>query len=161
MARQFSMPYQIPPVDLLAPAADAAGRTSLYRSLKNAHKAYVVVKLTQGNAATVLLSILQATAVAGTGSKAVTAMPIWSNLDTSLSDSLVVRTPAANYTTDAAVKNKIVVFEITPESCLDTTNGFDCIALSTGASNAANITEATLFIYQAYQGASAPSSYTD
>ena len=53
MARQFSMPYQIPPVCLLPPAADAAGRTSPFRDLKNALKAYIVCHVNQGNAATV------------------------------------------------------------------------------------------------------------
>ena len=42
MARQISMPYQFPPVGLLPPAADAAGRTSAYRDLANALKAWVV-----------------------------------------------------------------------------------------------------------------------
>lgn len=161
MARQFSMPAQIPPVMLLAPAADAGGRTSSYRSLRNALKAYVVVHVNQGNAATVLLSVLQASAVAGTGSKAITATPIWSNLDTSVNDTLTSRTAAATYTTDAGVKDKIVVFEITPEQCMDVANGFDCIAVSTGASNAANITEAKLFILGSYQQASPPNSYVD
>ncbi len=59
MARQISMPYQFPPVALLPPAADAAGRTSAYRDLANALKAWVVVHVNQGNAAQVTLSILQ------------------------------------------------------------------------------------------------------
>jgi precorrin isomerase len=81
MARQFSLVAQAYERNLLAPAADAAGRTSTYRSLKNALKAYVVVCVNQGNAATVLLSVLQASAVAGTGSKAISATPIWANQD--------------------------------------------------------------------------------
>jgi hypothetical protein len=162
MARQFSMQAQIPPVELIPPAADAAGRASPFRSLKNCvGKAYVVVYVNQGNAATVLLSVLQATNVAGANSKAVNAVPIWSNLDTSVNDALVSRTAGATYTTDAGVKNKIVIFEITPSSALDVTGGFDCIAVSTGASNAANITTALLFILGAYQGATPPNSYVD
>ena len=161
MARQFSLVAQIPPVMLMAPAADAAGRTSPYRSLKNALKAYVVAHVNQGNAATVQLSLLQASAVAGTGSKAIAAVPIWSNLDTSVNDTLTSRTAAATYTTDAGVKDKLVVFEITPESCMDIANGFDCIAVSTGASNVANITEAQLHILGSFQGASPPNSYVD
>ena len=161
MARQFSLVAQFPAIDLLAPAADAAGRTSSYRSLKNALKAYVVVKVTQGNAATVLLSLLQASAVAGTGSKAITATSIWSNLNTATNDTLTSRTAAATYTTDAGTNNKIVIFEIVPEQCMDIANGFRSIAVSTGASNAANITEATLFILNSYQQASPPNSYVD
>lgn len=162
--RQFSMPYEIPPVGLLAPAADAAGRTSVYHTLKNAMKAYVVCHVNQGNAATVQLTVLQATDVSGTSSKAVNAMPIWLVADTSAADALVAQAAAANFTTSATTKDKIVVFEIVPEAAMDvnnTTLAFDCIAIQTGASNAANITEATLFVVEAYQGASQPSTLTN
>jgi len=138
--RQFSLAAEIPPTQLLNPAADAAGRTSSYVTLKNSIKAYVVVHITQGNAATVALTPLQAQDVSGTGSKAINAVPIWSILDTSLTSVLTARTAAASYTTDAGVKNKIVVFEILPEAALDVNNGFKTIAIQTGASNAANIT---------------------
>lgn len=161
MARQFSMPYQIPPVSLLAAATDAAGRTGSYRSLKNALKAYVVARVNQGNAATVQFSILQASDVSGTGSKAVTATPIWLVADTATTDALVAQTAATSFTTSATIKDKIVVFEITPESCMDIAGGFDCIALQTGASNAGNITSAELFVLGAYAQTTPPSTYTN
>lgn len=143
--RQFSLVAEIPPFQLLNPAADAAGRTSAYVSLKNSIKAYLVVHITQGNAATVALTPLQAQDVSGTGSKALSAnVPIWSNLDVSLTSLLTQRSAAANYTTDAGLKNKIVVFEILPEACLDIAGGFKTIAIQTGASNAANITFAEI-----------------
>jgi hypothetical protein len=56
----------------------------------------------------------------------------------------VAQTAAATFTTSATTKVKRIVFEIVPEQCMDVANGFDCIAVSTGASNAANITEAHL-----------------
>jgi hypothetical protein len=161
MARQFSLVAQIPPVMLLAPAADAAGRAAPFRSLRNALKAYIVAHINQGAANTVQLSVMQATAVAGTGGKAVTAVPIWSNLNTGTNDTLVARTAAATYTTDAGLTDKLVVFEITPESCMDLANGFDCISLSTGASNVANITEAQLHVLGSFQGATPINTYTD
>lgn len=147
-------------VTLLAPAADAAGRTSsVYVSLKHALKAWVVVHITQGNAATILLSLLQATAVAGTGSKAGPAVSLWANQDTA-TDAFTKATDAATFTTSAAVKNKIVVFEIDP-SQLDRANDFDCIGLSTGASNAANITSAMVIVKTGYAQATPPSVLTD
>ena len=159
MARQISMPYQFPPVALLPPAADAAGRTSAYRDLANALKAWVVVHVNQGNAAQVTLSILQGQDVSGTGSKAVGVMPIWLTAATASSDALAVQTAAATFQTSAGTTDKIVVFEITPEMCMDLVNGFHTIAVQTSASNAANITEAELFIYGSYQGASEPSTF--
>lgn len=149
-------------VEALSPASDAAGRTGDYVSLKNAHMCYVVVHITQGNAATVTLSINQATAVAPTGAKAITnVVPIWSNLDCAVSDALVRRTDAINYTTDAGVKHKIVIFQVDPAT-LDLANGFDCIAVVTGASNADNITAAMYYLVpHRYQQATPPSAIID
>lgn len=143
---KFSLAQQTKIVEALAPAADAAGRSSDIVSLKNAGKAFVLVALTQGNAATVALSLMQAQDVAGTGGKAVAnAVPIWSNLDTAASDTLVRRSDAVSYITDAAVKNKQVVFEVDP-ALLDVENGFDCLYVTTGASNVANITQGTFIL---------------
>jgi hypothetical protein len=158
MARQISMPYQFPPVALLPPAADAAGRTSAYRDLANALKAWVVVHVNQGNAAQVTLSILQGQDTSGTGGKAVGVMPTWLVAATATADTLVVQTPGATFQTSATVADKLVIFEITPEMCMDLVNGFHTIAVQTSASNAANITEAELFLWESYQGASAPST---
>jgi hypothetical protein len=162
MARQFSLVAQMPPIMLLPLAADAAGRASPFRSLRNALKAYIVVRVNQGNAATVLLSLFQATNVAGAASKALGAVPIWTNLNTAINDSYARVTPnAVSFTTDAGVFDKCVIFEIQPEACMDVANGFDCIGMSTGASNVANITGAELLPYNAIQSALPPNSYVD
>ena len=132
------------------------GRTSAYRDLANALKAWVVVHVNQGNAAQVTLSILQGQDVIGTGSKAVGVMPIWLTAATATSDALAVQTAGGDLPDlGRHVADKIVVFEITPEMCMDLVNGFHTIAVQTSASNAANITEAELFIWESYQGASA------
>lgn len=159
MARQFSVPYQIPPILLLPAAADAAGRTSVYKSLRHGLKSWILVEVNQGNAATVLLSILQATDTTGAGSKALTAnCPIWLNADTTASDAYVAQAAAAGtFTTSATLKQKLVLFEIVPEQCMDIVNGFRAIGVSTGASNAANITRAELLPLLAYQQATPPS----
>lgn len=149
-------------VEAMTPATDAAGRTGDYISLKDAARVFIVFHVAQGNAATIALTIEQATAVAGTASKAITnVVPIWSNLDTSLTDTLVARTPAVSYTTDAALKNKVVVFQVDAAS-LDTNNGFDCLTLKTGASNAANLTQAMYYLVGLrYPQATPPAAITD
>ena len=155
------LPEQFKIVEAMPNATDAAGRTGDYVSLKNAVCAWVEVAITQGNAATIALTIEQATAVAGTSSKAITnAVPIWSNLDTAASDTLVRRTDAVSYTTDAGVKNKMVIFQIDPAQ-LDIANGFDCITVKTGASNVANLTGARYWLQSAYQQATPPAAITD
>jgi hypothetical protein len=157
---RLTLPEQLVPWPCLEPAADAAGRTSAYQSLKHAVKAWIVVYMNQANAATVLLSPLQATAVAGTGSKAISAARIWTKLDEAAT-TFTKQTEAATYTTDAATKKKVVIFEIDPAKVMDVAGGFDCIAISTGASNAANITSAILLIQPRHGGATAQDILTD
>jgi hypothetical protein len=157
---RLTIPENLTPYNMLPPAADAAGRTSVYQSLKGAVKAFIVAYINQGNAATVLLSPLQASAVAGTGSKAVNAVRIWTKLDEAFT-AFVKQTEAATFTTDAAVKFKIVIFELDLEKAFDIANNFDCIALSTGASNAANITSALLLVQHGQQGATLPNPLVD
>jgi hypothetical protein len=157
MARQFSLPEIMPPVELLAPAADAAGRTSRYVNVGKGDKAWIKCHITQGNAATIQLTPLQATSSAGAGSKAIGATQIWSNEDEATLDLLAKQANAANYTTGTATKNKIVVFEISPQDCMDMANSFNFIAIQTGASNAANITEAEIYLLHTFQQAQPPS----
>ena len=158
MATPFSLPQNAKIVNALSPATDAAGRTGAYVSLKNYHKAFLVCQVLQGNAATVAVALSQATAVAGTGAKATTVvMPIWSNLDVSTNDTLVERTAAISYTTDAALKTKTVVIEVDPAR-LDVAGGFDCVAPVTGASNVANLTSAMWILTPARYAESTPPS---
>lgn len=146
------IPEGLLPVDLLSPATDAAGRSSNYVSLKNARRAFIVCYITQGNAATILLTPMQAVNVAGGGTpKVITATRIWTNLDMAADSDFTRQTDAANYTTDAGVKHKCVVFEVGP-NCMDVSAGFDCVRISTGASDVANITSALLLIDQGYKG---------
>ena len=153
MPASFTLPDQAQVITLLGPAADAAGRTSAAAaSLKHAHKAYLVFVLNQGNAATILLTPQQATAVAKTGAKAIPAVPIWANQDEAATSLLTRQADAVNFTTDAAVKQKRVIFEVDP-SKLDVAGGFDCLLAITGASNVANITCAELWVVPArFQG---------
>lgn len=158
---KMSFPQEFKVVEAMPLATDAAGRTSDYVSLKNVEKAWIVISITQGNAATIALTPKQASAVAGTGVKNLTnSVPIWANLDTAASDTLVKQTDAANYTTDAGVKNKQVIFEIDPRH-LDVEGGFDCIAFTTGASNVANLTGAVFVLQMKYQQSTPPAAITD
>lgn len=156
MSHFITLPEDTPSFLALAPAADAAGRTSSFFSLKNAHRAYAVVTLTQGNAATVALTITQATTVAGAGAKAIAGTHrIWAAQDVATLPVVAAVADAASFTTSAALANKMVVIEIDPQVNLDVAGGFDCIAITTGASNAANITSASLVIVPRDKRASA------
>lgn len=133
-------------VAVLALAADAAGRTGRGVTLKNAAFATVIAKIAQGNAAPVPLTFLQAQDVAGANAKPITnPAPIWACLDTDASDTLVRQADAISFTTDAGVKNKHVVAHIDP-AYFDIANGFDCLIVATGASNAANLTSVDVLL---------------
>lgn len=158
MSKQFNFVYQAPPIGLLAPAADAAGRTSTYKSMRNVSgKIALVCRVNQGNAAQVTFTPLQAQDSSGTGSKAIPAVPIFFNADTTVSDTLVAQAAAASFQTTAATKDKFVVFEFDPAE-LDMAGGFNHIAVQTSASNAANITEAFMEYLGRYQQAAPPAS---
>ena len=156
------IPESLKIVEALAPATDAAGRTSDYVSLKNVQRAWILVHLDQGNAATVALTPEQATAVAGTGSKALTNnIPIWANQDCAASDALARQTDDVDFTTSAAVKRKLIILGPIQPASLDVAGGFDCLAILTGASDAANITSATFLLEMRYAGVTTPSVIVD
>ena len=159
--RAFQLPSELPASVLLGAAADAAGRTSRYASLGNALKAYLIVEVNQGNAATVAVTPLQAQNSAGLNSKAINAVPIWLQDNALVTDVLAQQTAAANFTTDALLQDKLIIFEILPEAALDMANGFNHIAVQTGASNASNVTRAELVYLAATKalGASQPTTF--
>jgi hypothetical protein len=148
-------------VGLLPPATDAAGRTSRYITVKDALRAWILVYMDQANAATIALTPKQATAVAGTGSKVLAnVVPIWACLDEVTTEALVRAADGTSYTTDAAVKRKVVAFQI-EAAALDVGGGFDCIAITTGASNVANLTAAVAILEPRYPQVTPPTVITD
>lgn len=158
MAKQFNFVYQCPPVIMLPAAADAAGRTGTYKSMRNcAGIISLECHVNQGNAAQVTFTPLQAQDSSGTGSKAIPAVPVFSNIDSSVSDTLAAQTAAANFQTSATLKDKVVVFQFDPAE-LDMANGFNHIAIQTSASNAANITSAEMRYLGRFQQAAPPAS---
>lgn len=159
----LTIPSDVVPFSLLAPAADAAGRTSTYKSLKGAVKAWIVVHINQGAANTILLSPMQALAVAGTTPIACRASRIWYKSTAAATD-FTRATDATTYTTSADVDAKVIVFEIDPNQSLtpESASGvYDCVAISTGASAAANITSAMLLVQMKHKGTSVANVLAD
>lgn len=157
-----SLPEMFKIVEAITPQAGDA-ITGDYVSLKNFQKAFVIVEVAQAAVNQMTISIEQATNVSAGGSKAITnAVPIWANEDCAASDTFVRQTDAVSFQLSAAQKHKIVVFQIDP-STLDVANGFDCIVVKTGASDATNITSAQyILVGQRYGGGlAAPSAITD
>ncbi len=149
--------------ELLNPAADAAGRTGNWISLKNASgKVFVVCKVAQANAAQVTFTLLKAQDFLGTGSVTFTpSVPIWSNPDTSVAtgtDTLVAQPAGTSFQTSTTLKNKIVLFEV--DVNLLNNDGpaipWKTITVQTSPSNAANITSADAYVFGLRFGAGTP-----
>lgn len=102
-----------------------------YVSLKGYERCTIVLNV--DNATTVTggaITLKQATAVAGTGEKALAFDTVWKNVDCAAGDTLTETAVTSNtFTTDTAdAKNQLYVMEINA-SDLDVANGFDCIRL--------------------------------
>ncbi len=146
------LPEDLKVVEGLAPQVGAAAAvTGDYVSLKNVHKAYVVIHYIQGDATDITWHVKRATAVAPTGAVVLTeTMRIWSNLDCATSDLLVERTAAVNYASGAGQTHKQIIFEVDPSSLTDT---FDCIAgCSTTAIAATSAVEIMYYLVPRYPG---------
>lgn len=84
-------------------------------SLKNAKRMWAVINYRQGDGTQVTFRAQKATVVAGTDAEVHTGlMPIWANLDTATSDTLVRKTSAAIYQLDTGQKTKVLIFELDP-----------------------------------------------
>jgi hypothetical protein len=155
--RQFTLAEFFSIAEALPPATDAAGRTGTYVNVGKSAKLFLVYHITQGNAATIALTPQQGQGAAGANPKAISATAIWTNEDEVTSDLLTKQANAASYTTGAATKHKVVIFEISPQDCMDVANGYNFIAAQTGSSNAANITAAMFYAQTNFPQAQPPS----
>jgi hypothetical protein len=83
------------------------------------------------------------------------------NPATAASDAFSGQPAGASFTTGASLADQIVVFEMMPEACMDVGNGYKTLSVATSASNAANVTEVTLFLLNAVQAQppTAPTTY--
>jgi hypothetical protein len=159
MPLPFSFPENSKLVTAVPPTTNGSLITGDYVSLKNAGKCFVVCNITVGTTTAVVLTIEKATAVAGTGTTAITtSVPIWVNADCGATDTLVRQSDGVGFSTAAAVKQVLVVFEIKPESLGD----FDCITVKAASGSASNIVSATYHLVGLrYSQATPPAAITD
>lgn len=143
-------------VEAIAHNTNSGALAGDYISMKHVAHVTVLVHIVQGSATPVNLTVNQATAVAGTGAKALAKeAPIWANLDCEASDIMVRQTDAVDFSTGAALKHKIIAFEI-DAALLDVDNNFDCIQVSAGASSVDNIVSAVYVCHGVRHGVGTP-----
>lgn len=110
-----------------------------YVSLKNF--ARLTITLLVLNASTVTggtITLKQASAVAGTGEKALAFTKMYANIDCAASDTLVETAVVSNTFTTDTTNSKILMYVMEVDAAdLDIANGFDCVRIdSTGMANA-------------------------
>lgn len=130
-----------------------------YVSLKGYRRCQIVIDIANGTTVTgSAVTLKQATAVAGTGEKALAFTRMLANIDTAASQTMVETAVAANtFTTDATnSKNLRYIIEVDSES-LDVAGGFDCIRVD-GTGHAATAPRGFVVSYNLfgtrYSGAS-------
>jgi hypothetical protein len=100
-----------------------------YISMKGYRKLQIVIDIANGTTVTgAAVTLKQATAVAGTGEKALAFTRMLANIDTGASSTMVETAVVANtFTTDTTnSKNLRYVLEVDSEQ-LDIAGGFDCV----------------------------------
>lgn len=145
----------------LVQATSAVALTStagdgVYVSMKNYARCSIILDVT--NATTVTggtITLKQATAVAGTGEKALAFTRMLSNIDYAAATTMAETAVSSNtFTTDTTNSKRLrYVMDVKAED-LDLANGFDCVRLdSTGMANA--VGSVTYVLYGArFSGAS-------
>lgn len=112
-----------------------------YVSLKNVNWVTVLVEIM--NATTVTgraVTLKQATAVAGTGVKALAFSRMWQNIDCAAGNVLAETAVTSNtFTSDTTNSKRLLyVIEVDPAT-LDTANSFDCFAVDVTAGAASGV----------------------
>jgi len=160
----MSLPEGFKIVDASAgPVTSNGGVTCDYVSLKNVHKAWIIASFTQAVGHATVVAPKQASAVAGTGVKALTAAcPGWFNEDTATSDTLVAQTAATTYTVTNDIKKKQVICEVVPSQHMDINGGFDVLGCTiSDSSQATNFVSVVYVLETRYPQATPPAAITN
>ena len=151
---------------LIPSAVGGAVKNGINISLKHAHRALIFcVTEKAGNATQVTWTLAQSSgnagSAAGTGEKAMTAaVPIYICDDAALTNVFTAATAGVAYVNAVTASvTQVVVFEITPELCMDVANGFDCVTVNTTDPGGTNSVYAFALIEPRYNPL--PSVYVD
>jgi hypothetical protein len=119
-----------PPAALATTAGDGD-----YVSLKNYRRCTMLLAVDNGATVTGgVITLLQATAVDGTGAKALAFTKMWANTDVAAGETLTETAVTSNTFTTSTTDNKnlLYVIEVTSEM-LDVAGGFDCVRIDSAS----------------------------
>jgi hypothetical protein len=130
-------------------------------SMKNFHKGAIVVTHTGSADTDLVLTVQEATNVAGGSAQTVANnVDIYADVDAGTSSDVLLRlTSAKTYTIDTGLApNQVVVFEIDPDAL---SAGFDCVTLGDSGGNASNTVNITFIGVPRYPGYPLAAAITD
>jgi hypothetical protein len=153
----------VKPVEGLAIALPSSS-TPDYVSLKGYRKCAILIHILNGTTVTgSAITVKQATAVAGTGEKALSFSKAWRNIDCAAADALAeFAVTSDTFTTDSTnSKHLMYLIDVDVEK-LDRANGFDCIRAGTGNATATLLFSVVYYLYGArYASSPPPAAITD
>lgn len=160
----ISLPRYFKKVDATGgPVTTNGGVTADYITLKDALYVWIDIQFKQavGHATTIQPKV--ATAVDGTGATNITfSAPIWSNLDTTATDTEAARTAATSYAVTTAAKPMTVSIGIDPSAVAAMGDTYDVLGFTiSDSSQATNFVSATYRIETTYKQATPPTAITD
>ncbi len=146
----------IPPKDYTGAAS-----TDVYVSLKNAAHATIIITTGAWAAGTSAITLLQATAVAGTSTKALSFTKMWTNA-ADLTSTALVETAVVSDTFTIGAAATLWIIEVDASS-LDVANNFDCLAVhgATPGSNADLYSAVMILSGLRYGGKTPPNALVD
>ncbi len=145
------IPEDVVPVVLTPPVTTNGGVTTDYISLKNVHRVYAVFTFTQAATHATGIDPVQATAVDGTGAKAITeTVPIWKNADISATSVMTRQTDALTINATAGTTDQIMTFCLDPAK-FDVAGDFDVLGFTVDdSSEATNFVSAVAYLEMRY-----------
>lgn len=156
-----SIPEQFKVVQMAFPQTTNGGFTSDIISMKNAHKATVIIDVNQAVGHATVFTLRQSDDVAGSNTAAWAAATarIWVNEDVAASDTLVKASNGSAETLTNDIKKKQIVFEFDATELAD---GNDCFYFTASdSSQATNFASAVVLLHTRYPQATPPAAISD
>ena len=157
MVMANALPEQFKIVQMAWPQTTNGGFTSDIISMKNAHKATIIVEVNQAVGHATAFSLRQSTDnTTGTTAAGPSTARVWVNEDVAASDTLVKAANAASETLTNDVKKKQIVFEVDAVELTDTYNHIYVTAAD--SSQATNFASVTCILHTRYPQATPPAA---
>lgn len=128
-------------------------------SMKYYNRVAIIIEVSNASVTTAItgcaVALAQATAVAGTGTKAIAFTKMWANTDTAAQNTLTETAVTSNTFTTTTVtgKNALYIIDL-KANMLDVNNSFDCFQVTLG--NAVSATVSATYIMEGARLPNAP-----